>query len=223
VAGRNLCDTICARLSERILHWEYLPGHRFTEEGLCTEFKVSRSPIRETLNMLVENGLVDKKPRQGYRVRLLDFDEISELYEVRLALEEHVIARICQMGMEERRIRELLAYWSGIHQRLPSTTKSVPAADEQFHETLAALTKNRTLVRYLKEIDRRIHFVRLADITSPARVKATCREHMELLRAIRDRDEARALDALRRNIEGGRSSVERAIKEALAHAYRNRA
>ena len=221
--AQNLCKAIRAKLSERILHWQYLPGHRFTEEGLCAEFSVSRSPIRETLNMLVEDGLVDKKPRQGYRVRLMDFEEINELYEVRLALEEHVIVRICRTGMEERRIRELHAFWSGILRRLPSAAKVVPAADEQFHETLAKLTRNETLVRYLREIDRRIHFVRLADITSLPRVKATCQEHLELLRAIRERDEKGALAALRRNIEGGRSSVEWAIKEALANAYQNRA
>lgn len=223
MAGQNLCEAICSKLSERILHWQYLPGHRFTEEGLCAEFKVSRSPIRETLNMLAEKGLVEKKPRQGYRVRIHDFDEIKELYDVRLALEEHVIARICRTGMEEERVRELLAYWSDIYRRLPETAAVVPSADEEFHETLATLTKNRALLRYLKDIDRRIHFVRLADITSPARVKATCQEHMELLRAIRNHDEKRALGVLRRNIEGGRSSVERAIQQALTHAYRNRA
>jgi DNA-binding GntR family transcriptional regulator len=222
VAAQNLSQAICSKLGERILHWQYLPGHRLTEEGLCAEFKVSRSPIREALNMLVENGLVDKTPRQGYRVRLLDFDEIKELYEVRLALEEHVIVHICRVGMDEKRIRELEAFWSKIQKGLPLASKDVPAADESFHETLAQLTRNRALVRYLKDIDRRIHFVRLADITSLQRVKATCEEHIELLRAIRARDEKRALDALRRNIEGGRSSVELAIKEALAHAYQNR-
>jgi DNA-binding GntR family transcriptional regulator len=216
--AQNLCNAIRDKLSERILHWQYLPGHRFTEEGLCAEFKVSRSPIRETLNMLVEDGLVDKQPRQGYRVRLMDFEEIKELYEVRLALEEHVVGSICRSGMDEKRIRELRAFWSGLLRRLPAGAKAVAAA-----ETLAKLTRNETLVRYLKEIDRRIHFVRLADITSPPRVKATCQEHLELLAAIRERDEQGALEALRRNIEGGRSSVEWAIKEALANAYQKRA
>ncbi len=221
--AQTLSKSIRSRLSERILRWRYLPGHRFTEEGLCAEFKVSRSPIREALNMLVEDGLVDKTPRRGYRVRLLDFEEINELYDVRLALEEHVIVRICRDGMEQKRIEELRAFWSGILRRLPGAAKDLPAADEQFHEMLAGLTGNETLVRYLKDIDRRIHFVRQADITSLPRAKATCQEHLELLRAIANRDEKTALDVLRRNIEGGRSSVEQAIKEALVHAYRNRA
>jgi DNA-binding GntR family transcriptional regulator len=218
----NLSETIYSQLSGRILRWDFLPGHRFTEEALCAEFNVSRSPIREVLHMLAENGLVEKRPKLGYSVRLLDFKEIDELYDLRLALEEFAIARLCGQGMDERRIEELLAYWTDLHARLPGTSKEVPAADEEFHETLSTFTKNEALVRALKDIDRRIHFVRLADITSSERTVTTCLEHLELLRAIRERDVAKALGALRRNIEGGRSSVERAIKEALAHAYRNR-
>jgi DNA-binding GntR family transcriptional regulator len=222
MASGNLSESICAKLSERILRWDYLPGHRLTEEGLCAEFAVSRSPVREALNTLVENGLVEKRPRVGYHVKLLDFEEIDELYEVRLALEEYVVARLCLQGMDTKRIDELIAYWTDLQRRLPDTAALVPASDEKFHETLVSFARNGALSKAIKDIDRRIHFVRLADITSPERVKSTCSEHLELLAAIRDKNSARALDALRRNIDGGRSSVELAIKEALARAYRRR-
>jgi DNA-binding GntR family transcriptional regulator len=222
MAKGNLSEPIYAQLSERILRWDYLPGHRFTEEGLCEEFNVSRSPVREALSTLAENGLIEKKTGHGYNVKLLDFDEINELYDVRLALENYVVELICANGMDEKRLKELQAFWMDISSRLPETAKAVAAADEEFHETLAKLTKNKTLVASLKGIDRRIHFVRLADITNEERVRSTCREHIELLQAIAERDEERARAVLRQNIDGGRSSVEHAIKDALAHAYRAR-
>jgi DNA-binding GntR family transcriptional regulator len=222
MAKESLSQPIYARLSERILRWDYLPGHRFTEEGLCREFSVSRSPVREALNTLAENGLVEKKAGQGYRVKLLNFVEINELYDVRLALETSVVELICRSGMEDTRLEELRAFWSDIQSRLPEAAKTVAAADEEFHETLARLTGNKILASTLKSVDKRIHFVRLADITTEERVRATCLEHLELLDAIRDRDEARARAVLRKNIDGGRSSVERAIKDALAHAYHTR-
>jgi DNA-binding GntR family transcriptional regulator len=214
--------SIYEELSERILRWDYLPGHRLTEEGLCAEFSVSRSPVREALNTLVESGLIEKRPRQGYQVRLLDFKEIDELYDVRTALEDFVIMKLCRADMELKKLDDLMAYWTDLLEGLPGTAVKVPAADEKFHETLCGLIGNRTLAKALKGIDRQIHFVRLADITSPERVLATCREHIELLGAIMEKDRDRAIIALRMNIEGGKSSVERAIKEALAHAYRNR-
>lgn len=218
---KSLSGKVYAVLSERILGWDYLPGHRITEEGLCAEFDVSRSPVREALHMLAENGLIERRARQGYRVKLLDFKRIDELYEFRLAIEEYVIARICREGVEEGRIDAMLAYWSDLGDRLPETSGLVPAADEEFHESLSKLTGNETLVEALVNIDQRIHFVRLADITSLERVVATCEEHVGLLRAIQTHDVEAALGMLRRNIEGGRAAAERAIKEALAHAYRN--
>ena len=220
MGSANLSESICAKLSERILRWDYLPGHRLTEEGLCAEFSVSRSPVREALNALVENGLVEKRPRVGYHVKLLDLEEIDELYEVRLALEEFIVSRLCSRGTDAKRVDELLDHWGDLQARLPGTAPQVPQADEKFHETLASLGGNGALVRVLNDIDRRIHFVRLTDITSQERVRTTCAEHIELLMAVRDMDQARALDALRRNIEGGRAAVEGAIKEALANAYR---
>ena len=222
MAMENLSQAIYEALSERILRWDYLPGHRLTEDALCGEFAVSRSPVREVLNTLVEKGLVEKRPKQGYQVRLLDFKEIDELYDVRIALEDFVIDWLCRKGMEPKRVDELLAFWTELPKGMPGAAVDVPAADEKFHETLCGLVGNATLARVLKDIDRRIHFVRLADITSPERIVSTCSEHIEILSAIKDKDPEKARNALRRNIEGGKSSVERAIKEALAHAYRNR-
>lgn len=220
MADENLCERIFADLSEKILRWDYMPGSRLTEEALSAEFHVSRSPVREALNMLADNGLIEKKPRVGYTVRTLDLRQIEELYEVRLALEELVVTKICRDCIGEVELVALSATWVDLQARLPDSAPLVPEADEQFHEVLAALPGNAFLATTLKGIDKRLHFVRAADITSPERVEATCAEHLQLLAALRARDTTRALAVLRQNIEGGRSSVERAVKEALAHAYR---
>lgn len=222
MAKAGLSQPIYTQLSERILRWDYLPGHRFTEDGLCKEFGVSRSPVREALNTLAENGLIEKRHGHGYSVKLLNFVEINELYDVRIALETYVIETICRVGVDDKHLEELTSFWSNIQSQLPEMAKAVAAADEEFHETLARLTGNTTLVSTLKSVDRRIHFVRLADITTEERVRTTRLEHLELLAAIRDRDATRAREVLRKNIEGGRSSVERAIRDALAHAYHAR-
>lgn len=219
MAEQNLSESIYAALSERILRWDYLPGRRLTEEALCAEFEVSRSPVREALHMLAENGLIERRARQGYSVRLLDFKEINELYELRLAIEEYVVGRLCREGLAQERLAGFEEHWRRLLEGLPGTAGLVPSADEEFHESLAGLIGNGAVLSAMRDIDRRIHFVRLSDITSPERVLATCREHLELLAAVGGRETEAALRILRQNIEGGRSSVEKAVKEALAHAY----
>jgi DNA-binding GntR family transcriptional regulator len=216
----NLSREVSDSLSERILSLAYPPGHRLTEEALCAEFKVSRSPVREALGMLVENGLIDKKARHGYSVRRLDLQEINELYDARLVLELAVIERVCERGMESCEITRLEEYWRGLYGQLPRMAERLAASDEEFHEVLARAAGNRVLTQMLDFVDKRIHFVRLADITNPDRLKTTCLDHLAILRAVRERDPALGAEAVRRNIEWGRKNVEAALKDALIRAYR---
>ena len=219
MAEGNLSQDIFTKLSDRILHWEYSPGQRLTEELLCAEFNVSRSPVREALQMLAERSLIDKQPRQGYRVKQLNLTEIHELYDVRSALETHVMERVCREGMEESQLNKLEEQWTKLLQGLPGMGNYPVGEDEEFHQTFAQATKNRTLQMMLKNIDDRIRFVRSTDITSPERMKDTCLEHLGILDAVRQHDVAKAIILLRRNIEAGRTTVEAALKDALVRAH----
>ncbi len=219
MAEHNLSREVFTTLSERILSLEYPPGHRLTEEGLCAEFRVSRSPIREALGRLAENGLIDKKAKAGYSVRRLDLQEIEELYDARLVLELALIGKVCELGMDEAELARLEAYWRGLYDALPTMAEHLADSDEEFHAVLARAAGNRVLQQMLDYVNKRIHFVRLSDITNPDRLKTTCVDHLAILAAIRERDVARAAEAVRRNIEWGRNNVEAALKDALFRAY----
>lgn len=215
----NLSAEIFTVLKERIVHWYYPPGHRFTEVGLCSEFGVSRSPIREALQMLVENNLVDKATYKGYSVKQLDLQEIHELYDVRLALETFVTETLAQRGYPQAEWERLYRSWEELQNASMAESLDFAVKDEEFHETLAAWTRNQTLVQQIRSIDERLHFIRMTDITSPERLQATCEQHLRILDCIRDKNTECAREALRLNIEDGRKNVEHAIKEALARAY----
>lgn len=218
-SSNNLSAEIFTALKERIIHWQYPSGHRFTEEALCEEFGVSRSPVREALRMLVENNLVDKAPHKGYSVKQLDLQEIHELYDVRMALETFVIERLAQRGFPQDGFDALYRTWQDLRRAPTDESVNFPDKDEEFHETLAAWTGNRTLLDQIRSIDERLHFIRMADITSPERLEATCGQHLRILDCIREKNIECAREALQVNIEDGRKNVEHAIKEALARAY----
>jgi len=136
MAESNLSQDIFSNLSNRILHWEYSPGQRLTEELLCAEFGVSRSPVREALQMLAERNLIDKRPRQGYRVKQLNLAEIQELYDVRSALETHVIEHVCREGMEEAQLLRLEDQWTKFLGDLPGMNSYPVGLDGQVGEQL---------------------------------------------------------------------------------------
>lgn len=215
----NLSTDVFSVLKERIIRWEYAPGYRFTEEGLCEEFGVSRSPVREALRMLVENNLVDKTPHKGYSVKQLDMQEIHELYEVRMALETYVIERLTRNDYRENEWNELYRTWQNLRQATLTNSADIAKMDEEFHEEIASWTGNRTLLLQIRSIDERLHFIRTTDITSPERLEATCEQHLKILDCIKEKNFECGREALQTNIEDGRKNVDHAIKEALARAY----
>ena len=207
---------------QRIIHWEYAPGHRLTEELLCQEFSVSRIPVREALQLLEEQGLVDRTPHRGCAVKQLDLAEIQELYEVRLALESYVVEQLALRRLPAAQWTELARKWQtlGESQLWSAVDSEVLAhADERFHLTLAQATGNRLLSEQVHSLNERLFFVRLADITTPDRLQATCAQHLEILTAIQRGDVAGAVAAMRTNIAFGRGNVESVLREVLARLY----
>lgn len=220
MGSKTRSSDIYQALTKRIISWSYPPGHRLIEEEICSEFKVSRSPVREALNSLASEKLISKEQHKGYSVRKVDIQEINELYDTRLVLELAVIKNICELGIEDSVLQSLKFQWQSIIEQLPAVAEQSARADELFHEALADAGKNQVIKQYLHEIDQRIHFVRLSDITDQERLRITCVDHLELLDALEKRDCESATKILTRNILWGKEKVDSAIKEALFHAHR---
>lgn len=215
----NLSADIFTVLKNRIIHWEYLPDHRFTEIGLSEEFGVSRSPIREVLQMLEENGLVVKEPRQGYVVRQPGLPEVYEFYEFRMALELYLVECLAEKGMDPLLWQKIHDQWQSYQSNVPNLDEDMSVQDESFHESLAEAAGNSLLFQKLKEVNERLHFIRANDITTPERLMLTCQQHLSILQAIKNQDAQAARKAIKENINEGRQNVDHAIKEALAKAY----
>jgi DNA-binding GntR family transcriptional regulator len=213
---------IFTALKSRIIRWEYPPGYRFTEEEICKEFGVSRSPVRETLRMLEEHGLVEKVPYRGCTVKQPDVQAINELYDVRAILESAVVELLATAKQPPELLAGLARSWNDLA-RVSSYAQveelDLANEDRVFHEALARATGNRTLFDLLHSINERLHFMRMFDITTVERLWDTCSQHLRIVDAIGVGDVMAAKDAMRLNIEGARRQVKNALKEALARAY----
>jgi DNA-binding GntR family transcriptional regulator len=213
---------IFSALKQRILQWRYPPGFRFTEDELCREFGVSRSPVREALRMLEENDLVDKIPYRGCTVKQPDWAEINELYDVRVILETAVAEQLAERGLPAPERAALASGWRELERSggdTPLDGAALAQLDREFHEALARATGNKTLYSLLRSINERLHFIRQIDITTVERLRDTCQQHIDILDRIADGDAGAARRAMSANIDGARVHVKSAIKEALARAY----
>lgn len=221
-SGANAGALVLAVLRRRILNWHYPPGHHLGEQALCAEFSTSRVPIREALQGLAEQGLVDKVPNQGCFVKQPDVREIDELYEMRLALELHVGDCVAEKGLPADWVAAQRAFWEPMLAVLadqPVNADDLVEADTGFHLGLARAAGNQRIVETLEEIDERLRFVRLAAITTPHRFQDTAGEHLAILEAILAHDAAAVRRTLRQNINHARNKVELAIGRALMVAH----
>lgn len=214
---------ILALLRQRILNWSYPPGHHLGEIALCTEFETSRIPIREALRALTEQGLVDKIPNQGCFVKQPDVEELTQIYDMRLALELFVVQILATTKLlPEAWIAAQRAYWEpllNVKADEQADADKLVDADARFHFGLAEAVGNRPICTALRDINARLRFVRLAAITNPHRIQETAGEHLAILGAVENQDANAATRSLRQNINHSRNKVEIAIARALMNAH----
>jgi len=216
----NLSASIVATLKERIIHWQYPPEHRLTEAELCQKFGVSRSPVREALRTLATDGFLKKMPNRGYAVKQYNLREIEELYEVRLALELFVVECLAKRETAKKdEIDALKQTWTCLLNGSTKKDEELARLDTLFHETLAQVAGNKSLLRQLRAINERLLLFRMIDFGKAHRAESTCHQHLEILKRIAAKDISGARRAMQRNIDEGRNNVHAAIKDALARAY----
>ena len=93
-------------VKEKISTFQLKPGTRLVEEQIAEEAGVSRTPVREALNRLGQEGLVKIFPQWGSYVREIDLEEIREVFDLREAL-EGMAARVAASRISEGEIEEL--------------------------------------------------------------------------------------------------------------------
>lgn len=144
----SLVEATTRRLRDEILSGVLEPGSRLIEEQICQRFSISRAPLRESLRLLVQQGLVEHLPRRGARVTIWSEEDIRQLFEIRAVLERHAITTALPLRMEQG-----IDPLAQVRQRLEQMRLAENAADEldrddahrAFHAAIVALAGNRQL------------------------------------------------------------------------------
>jgi DNA-binding GntR family transcriptional regulator len=219
-----LAEQAYARLKAELHDFTWVAGDRFTEAELSRRFGVSRTPVREALFRLRDDGLLDVESKTGWFVRPIDFDRLDQLYDLRIVLETAALARLAQRdaGLPERpELQALKDTWLVPAAERLADADAVGVLDEQFHATLVAATGNREMARVHQEVTEKIRIVRRLDFTRGDRIEATYQEHGKILRAVLQRKADAAQLLLKTHIEHSKLEVRKITLSALMQA-RNR-
>ena len=222
----SLADEVYARLKSDLADFVLVPGDRFTESEVSERLQVSRTPVRQALLRLQQEGHVEVLFRNGWRVLPLDFQRFDQLYDLRLLIETEAVQRLCEGRVtgdpaeSARLLDELAARWLAPKSRRSDSAEQVCAWDEAFHCTLVEAAGNREMLRVHRDITDLIRTIRRLDFTRRPRIEATYDEHAKIIQAIRARRADASRMLLKAHVETSQLEVRKITLHQLQMARR---
>lgn len=218
-----LSEQVYEQIKRDVADFKLVPGDRFTENEISLRLGVSRTPVREALQRLQQEGLVEVLFRNGWRVLPFDFDKFEQLYDLRMVIETTAVQRICadDKRVDRAVLDKLSAIWLVPVDERSSDMREVAQWDEEFHASLVAAAGNAEMARVHRDVTERIRIIRRLDFTQPARIDATYEEHAKILRAVQRKRGDQAAMLLRAHIETSQTEV-RKITLHQVHLVRTR-
>ncbi len=217
-ARANLAEQVYDELKGQMHDFRLVPGDRFSEAEIGTRLGVSRTPVREALFRLRNEGLLDVESKSGWFVRPIDFGKLEQLYDLRVVLETASVLRLCTRAEPAPELDGLKTVWLvPVAERLQDG-REVGALDELFHATLVRAAGNDEIARVHWDVTERIRIIRRLDFTRADRMEATYAEHAKILRAIIQRKPDQALMLLKSHIEQSKAEVRKITLSTLHEA-----
>jgi len=198
-------NQVYEELREAILKARLRPGTHLREQDLASNFRVSRTPIREALRQLERDGLVRLIPHVGAQVQEVSLQDLMEILEFRRCLEPYT-ARIAARRVTplvERKLRTLRKAFEKAAQGNPSPAalRRHTAVDRQLHGLIMDLAVNRRMAQAIEELRDTIQQYRYLGFAAPHRLPHSTREHLGVIDALLRRDAAGAEAAMSYHLE----------------------
>lgn len=204
---RTLSLQTYEELRRAIVQGRIRPNERLIETELAEEYGVSRTPIREGLQRLSVEGLIEPL-RRGWRVREYSLDEIREIYEIRAALESYS----ARLAAERAGQSQLQAVMDIVNQRtfappIAGAADELAIANNQFHSAIVAAAGNDRLRQQVQQSAEYFFTYQLAKLYSAEEIGRSASEHTEIAAAMLRRDADEAGRLMRQHIEQALATI----------------
>ncbi|MBW2028120.1 MAG: GntR family transcriptional regulator [Deltaproteobacteria bacterium] len=195
-------DDVYRALKKKILDEDLVPGQWLVERDISDTYRISRTPVREILRILVADGLVTMEASKGYSVKKLSIEEIVEIFQAREAV-EGLAARLCCLKGDEgffSHVEELRARFTRIDLEKDSS-QGVILGDE-LHSALVNAANNSLLVEFYEKLRNLAALTRNITKRSIEIEENSRRGHLEITEAILERNAVRSEQCMRNHING---------------------
>src|SRR5258707_15119720 len=199
-----LGDQVYAIIWDQIVSHRLSPGDKISDLRLSEELGVSRTPIREALPRLAQDGIVRTQSRRGFFVTPFSSQDVGEVYDIRAVLEVLAV-RLALPRLADEELDEAQRVVEESHQQIVRGVEGVEerwlAIDRAFHHMLAQQARNRRLEALLTSLQTQIGVFQVYGIhSSPLRL-LSIEHHRAILAALKARDGAGAERAMEHHIQ----------------------
>lgn len=206
-----LRDVVFNTLREAILKGDLQPGERLMELQLAAKLGVSRTPIREAIRMLEQEGLAVTTPRKGAEVAKMTLKDMEDVLEIRASLDELASQLACER-ISELQLEQLKERKNDLENSFKSgDVKAIAEADVKFHDVIYEATGNPKLTILLNQLREQIFRYRMEYLKDPNNYPILIEEHENVYQSLRNRNEEQAILATRKHVEKQAVAVKKVI------------
>jgi DNA-binding GntR family transcriptional regulator len=191
------------QLRDAILSGRLETGTRLRERDLATQFRVSRTPIREVLRQLERDGQVRLTPHIGAEVRGVSLQDLFEVLEMRRCLEPYAAHNAASRVTPEieTKLTALRKVFEGVTEQsiMPSVVRRLITADRRLHTLILDQAGNRRIAQAIKDLH--LFIQRYRYFGMPHRLRRNSQEHLDIIAALMRRDPAATEAAMARHLD----------------------
>ena len=202
-------------IKEAILTWELQPGDVLVERQLAKRLGISKTPVRDALLLLEQEGFVVKELYKGTVVTPISLRDAQEIRQLRETL-EGLAVRIATPLFSPRDLDEARAHISSAEEFLKQgeITRAAERV-EKFHQLLVQKAENKRLSYLIQQLDDHSQRLNMFLRQIPGRVRRSIQEHKQILAAIEENNPALAVQAVQEHIRSLFEEVEASLAEQV--------
>jgi len=201
------------RIKQMLFDQKLVPGQRLVNQDLVDKLNMSRTPIINALNRLVQDGFIAFESYRGFYVKPIDLQEVWDAFGVREALEVYSVEQAIKLSDNgdmqelENKLREHADY------RPHYYTRKKFLLDSDFHLQIAAMTKNNVLKWLLKRNFEHIYLRARLENYDIRRMAVAADEHHRLVRKMKNKDIIGSIELMRNHVQKARDLVIRSLTD----------
>lgn len=208
IPDRRLALQAYEQILDLIMSGRARPGTLIHERRLAELLEMSRTPVRDALLMLEAEGLLVRQGARGLQIKEMRVEDFMEALQIRLLLEPEAAriaaGRLAAAGLEDLadRLEALIADGG---QGRPVDREEVRSVDDTLHGLIADAVGNQQMSSIIRTLRRQTQIFDLKNL--PERLQDTCREHLEIIRALGHGDSEQATAAMKVHLGKVRQSI----------------